>query len=107
MSSRLIAIGFCMLDATTTLLAVVQGSTTMLIIILSLIISTVLAFTSYLIRSVFWPSHFWDVSPESFLWGKTTYNSSHDSLSATRERIPSQDVDSGPLQDDRQDICAG
>jgi len=106
MTSRLIAIGFCLLDAMATLLAIVQGSATLLAIILSLIISSVLAFSSYLIRSVYWPTYFWDAQPESAQWGTALSRPPcNTSSSAHVQALKPSGIDR-PLHDIRTDHSA-
>lgn len=60
MLSRLVAVGFCALDMLATLLTILHGSATMVVIALSLAISIGLACCSSLVRSVLWPTYFWD-----------------------------------------------
>ena len=62
MSSRMIAFGFVLLDAATTLLSLLQCSATLLIVVACCASSVFLAISSSIVRSLLWPTYFWDAS---------------------------------------------
>lgn len=63
MSSRLVALGFCALDAMATLMTFIQGSATVFLIVISLAISLAIASFSWLVQSLLNPTYFWDQVP--------------------------------------------
>lgn len=63
MSSRLVALAFCFVDALATMVTLINCSATMLLIVVSLVTSFGLACLSSVVRSVLWPRYFWDQVP--------------------------------------------
>ncbi len=60
--SRLVGVGFILFDATATIASVLSASGAMLFVVLSVLSSIALALMSMTVRSVFWPSYFWNES---------------------------------------------
>lgn len=64
MSSRLFALGFCLIDALTTFLTFIHGSATLLLIAVSCLLSVAIALFSWMLRALIWPSSVWERMPQ-------------------------------------------
>ncbi|TWU05829.1 hypothetical protein [Stieleria varia] len=58
--SRITALGFVMLDTVLSIAMIVQSTLTLAVVLLTIAGSVGLAFLSKSLRSLLWPSYFWD-----------------------------------------------